>query len=153
MAEPKTVSNLPLDVSVRWSRDQELLQESQPLTRDAATVSSLAQTDAPLALKPSEFENFLGLTKLHPSWALFQMPPHFFSQRRQIFRSQLIPLLGSDEQQDALLARIQDAKGNEEDKDTWEGEKDRILKLYEQLQARNKDLVDILTRLIQYQKG
>jgi hypothetical protein len=153
MVEPKTVSNLPLDVSIRWSQDQQLLQETQPLTRDAATVSSLAKTDTPLPLKPSEFEALLGLTDLHPSWAAFQMPPHFFSQRRQIFRSQLIPFLGSDEQQDSLIARIQNAKGSDEDRDTWESEKGCLLKLFEQLQTLNKDLIDILTRLIQYQKG
>lgn len=153
MAEPKTVSNLPLDVSVRWAEDQQLLAESHPIIRDSTLTSSLAQTEAMLPIKMSEFEAFLGLARLHPSWAAFQRPPGFFSQRRQIFRSQIVPFLGSDEHQDSMISRIESATGDDQDRESWEGERGRLLKLVQLLQELNKDLIDISTRCKQYQKG
>jgi len=153
MAEPKTVYNLPLDASIRWSNDQEFLKETQSITSDATLASSLARTDVILPIRLSEFENFLGLSSLHPSWASFLTPPGFTHGRRQIFRSQLLPCLGSEEQQDSMIARLQNTKGDEQDRDTWEGEKGRLLKLFQLLQNLNKDLIDITTRCKQYQKG
>ena len=153
MTEPKTVSNLPLDVSIRWAEDQKLLEETQPIIRDSNLASSHAQAEVILPVRQSEIEALLGLSQLHPSWALFEVPPGFFIQRRRIFRSQLVPFLGSDEQQDAMMTRIQNTKGDERDLSEWEHEKDRLLKLLQLLQRLNKDLIDISTRCKQYQKG
>lgn len=153
MTEPKTVSNLPLDVSIRWAEDQKLLQETQPIIRDSTLASSHAQTEVTLPTKPSEIEVLFGFAKLHPSWATFQMPAGFFHQRRRLFRSQLAPFLGTDEQQDSMITRIQNTKGDERDHDEWEIEKDHLLKLLQLLQNLNKDLIDITTRCKQYQKG
>lgn len=153
MAEPKTVSNLPLDVSIRWAEDQKLLQETQPIIRDSTLASTHAQTEVTLPAKPTEIETLLGLSQLHPSWATFQIPPGFFFQRRRIFRFQLVPFLGTDEQQDSMITRIQNVKGDEKDQDEWQNEKDRLLKVLHLLQNLNKDLIDITTRCKQYQKG
>lgn len=153
MAEPKTVSNLPLDVSIRWAEDQKILEESKPIIRDSTMASNAAQTDVILPANRSEIETLFGLAKLHPSWAAFQQPPGFFFLRRRIFRSQLVPFLGSDEQQDAIITRIQNTHGDEQESDEWQDEKKRLLKLLEVMQKLNKDLIDITTRCKQYQKG
>lgn len=149
MTEPKTVSNLPLDVSIRWAEDQKRLEETQPIVgRDAAFASNQAQTETILPFKPSDFDQLFGLAQLHPSWATFEQPPGFLFLRRRIFRSQLMPFLGSDEQQEALMSRIQHVG---EDKDKQEQE--RLINLLQLLQRLNKDLIDISTRCKQYQKG
>ena len=153
MTEPKTVSNLPLDVSIRWADDQKLLEESKPIIRDSTLASSAAQTDVILPAKQSEIEVLFGLSTLHPSWAMFPKPPGFFFLRRRIFRSQLVPFLGSDEQQDSMITRIQGTMGDAQDSSEWEEEKNRLLKLLQLMQVLNKDLIDITTRCKQYQKG
>ncbi len=153
MTDPKTVSNLPIDVSIRWAEDQKLLEDSQPMIRDSTLASTHATTEVILPAKQSEFEMLFGLSQLHPSWATFQKPPGFFFLRRRIFRSQLVAFLGSDEQQDSMMNRIQNAKGDDQDAMEWDEEKNRLLKLLTVMQVLNKDLIDITTRCKQYQKG
>lgn len=153
MTEPKTVSNLPLDVSIRWAEDQKILEESKPIIRDSTMASNAAQTEVILPANPSEIEVLFGLSKLHPAWATFQKPPGFFFLRRRIFRSQLVPFLGSEEQQDSMMTRIQGTKGDDHDHDEWDEEKKRLIKLLQLMQLLNKDLIDITTRCKQYQKG
>lgn len=153
MTEPKTVSNLPLDVSIRWAEDQKILEDSKPIIRDSMMAAMNAQTEVILPANQSEIETLFGLSRLHPSWATFQKPPGFFFLRRRIFRSQLVPFLGSDEQQDSMITRIEGTKGDDQDSDEWEEEKKRLLKLLQVMQLLNKDLIDITTRCKQYQKG
>ena len=153
MTEPKTVSNLPIDVSIRWAEDQKLLEESKPIIRDSTLASTHASTEVVIPAKQSDLEMLFGLAQLHPAWATFQKPPGFFFVRRRIFRSQLVPFLGSDEQQDAMITRIQNAKGDDQDLTEWDEEKQRLLRLLKLMQLLNKDLIDITTRCKQYQKG
>ena len=150
MVEPKTVSNLPLDVSIRWAKDQELLAQTQPITQDADSISKHAISDVNLPMSQSQLEALLGLDTLHPTWALFQMPK---GQRRRLFTSQLVSFLGSDEQQDTLINRIQGATGQEEDKEVWDREKGMLLEVMKLMSVLNKDLIDIVSRCKQYQKG
>ncbi len=116
-------------------------------------ASNAAQTEVILPSNQSEIEVLFGLSKLHPAWATFEKPPGFFFLRRRIFRSQLVPFLGSDEQQDSMIARIQNAKGEDQDSAEWEEEKNRLLKMLQVMQLLNKDLIDITARCKQYQKG
>ena len=153
MTEPKTVSNLPLDVSIRWAEDQKILEESKPIIRDSTMASNAASTEVILPANQSEIEVLFGLSKLHPAWATFQKPPGFFFLRRRIFRSQLVPFLGSDEQQDSMMTRIQGTKGDDQDHEQWEEEKKRLVAMLKLMQLLNKDLIDITTRCKQYQKG
>ena len=153
MVEPKTVSNLPIDVSIRWAKDQELLAETQPITQDAGSISKHALSEVNLPTSQSQLELLLGLFGRNPTWALFEMPKGFVGQKRRLFTSQLVSFLGSDEQQDTLIGRIQGATGNEEDKDAWEQEKNLLLEVMKLMNALNKDLIDIVSRCKQYQKG
>ncbi len=153
MVEPKTVSNLPLDVSIRWAKDQEFLADTRPIIQDAGGISQHAQAEVNLPTSQSQVETLLGLFRRNPTWAQFQMPKGFVGQRRRLFTSQLVTFLGSDEQQDTLIARIQGASGEEEDKDAWENEKNLMLQLMTLMNTLNKDLIDIVSRCKQYQKG
>ena len=153
MVEPKTVSNLPLDVSIRWAKDQELLTQTQPITQDADTIAKHAVSDVNQPTSQSQLEMLLGLYTRNPTWAAFQIPKGFITQKRRLFTSQLVSFLGSDEQQDTLIARIQGATGQEEDKDAWNLEKDLLLQVLKLMNMLNKDLIDIVSRCKQYQKG
>ncbi|HEY5234579.1 MAG TPA: DUF5399 family protein [Rhabdochlamydiaceae bacterium] len=153
MVEPKTVSNLPLDVSIRWAKDQELLIQTQPMTQDADSISKHAVSDVNLPTSQSQVEVLLGLYSRNPTWAAFQMPKGFIGQRRRLFTSQLVGFLGSDEQQDTLITRIQGASGQEQDKDEWDQEKNLLLQVLKLMSMLNKDLIDIVSRCKQYQKG
>ena len=153
MVEPKTVSNLPLDVSIRWAKDQELLVQTQPTTQDADSISKHALSDVNLPTSQPQLEVLLGLFNRNPTWALFQMPKGFVGQRRRLFTSQLANFLGSDEQQDTLIGRIQGATGEEGDKEAWDNEKGTLLQVMKLMSILNKDLIDILSRCKQYQKG
>jgi hypothetical protein len=153
VVEPKTVSNLPLDVSIRWAKDQEILTQTQPLTQDADSISKHAVSDVNLPTSQSQVEALLGLYTRNPTWAAFQMPKGFIGQRRRLFTSQLVGFLGSDEQQDTLITRIQGASGEEQDKDEWDQEKNLLLQVLKLMSMLNKDLIDIVSRCKQYQKG
>jgi hypothetical protein len=153
VVEPKTVSNLPLDVSIRWAKDQEILTQTQPLTQDADSIAKHAVSDVNLPTSQSQVEALLGLYTRNPTWAAFQMPKGFVTQRRRLFTSQLVGFLGSDEQQDTLITRIQGASGEEQDKDEWDQEKNLLLQVLRLMSMLNKDLIDIVSRCKQYQKG
>jgi len=153
VVEPKTVSNLPLDVSIRWAKDQELLTQTQPITQDADSIAKHAISDVNQPTSQSQIEILLGLYTRNPTWAAFQMPKGFITQKRRLFTSKLVGFLGSDEQQDTLIARIQGATGQEEDKDAWSLEKDLLLQVLKLMNMLNKDLIDIVSRCKQYQKG
>ncbi len=153
MVEPKTVSNLPLDVSIRWAKDQELLIQTQPMTQDSDSIAKHAVSDVNLPTSQSQVEILLGLYTRNPTWAAFQMPKGFIGQRRRLFTSQLVGFLGSDEQQDTLITRIQGASGEEQDKDEWDQEKILLLQVLKLMSMLNKDLIDIVSRCKQYQKG
>ena len=153
MTEPKTVSNLPIEVNVRWVQDQQLLEEIHPIIHDASLASQSARTEVSVPVRQSEFDAFLGLSVLHPSWALFQMPPNFLRQGKQLFRYTLAPCIGSDEQQETVIARIEHAKGDDHDQAVWQQEKESLLQCYQLLQGLNKDLIYILTRLTGTAKG
>jgi hypothetical protein len=153
VVEPKTVSNLPVDVSTRWAEDQKFLEESSPLIKESAIIPQHAQSEVILPAPQSQIDILLGLVTRHPTWALFQMPQGFSSQRRRLFTSKLIPFLESDEQQDTLMARIQGVSGEEQDKEAWEREKSYLIHLLKLLHTLNKDLIDIMSRCKQYQKG
>jgi hypothetical protein len=153
VVEPKTVSNLPLDVSIRWAKDQEFLAETHPIIQDAGSISQHAQSEVNTPTNQSQVEILLGFLGRNPTWAQFQMPKGFIGQRRRLFTSQLVGFLGSDEQQDTLISRIQGASGEESDKEAWDREKSLLLQVLRLMNTLNKDLIDIVSRCKQYQKG
>lgn len=152
MAEPKTISNLPVDVSIRWAEDQKILQETKPYITEAVGISQHAQKDVSMPAVFSEIDALVGALRIHPTWANFYLPPGYNEQRRRLFTSQIAPFLGTDEQQDVQIQRIE-AASEEEEQDERKREKAVLLKLMKMMHDLNRDLIDIITRCRQYQKG
>jgi hypothetical protein len=150
MTEPKTVSNLPLDVSIRWAEDQKLLEETRPIITEATGISLHTQKDVAVPVAFPEIEVLLGIRKTHPTWAMFYLPLGYLEQRRRLFTSQIAPFLGTDEQQDMQIQRIESISDDDEEQ---KQRKKSLLKLLKLIHDLNRDLVEILSRCRQYQKG
>lgn len=153
MADTKTVSDLPLDVSIRWAKDQKLLEETQPIIRESGFVPQHAQTEVILPATQTYLNTLLGVSSNCLTWALIYMPKGFNLQKRRIFTSKLVSFLESEEKQDSLMLRINEVKGDQEEQEAWEREKRLLLQLLKILQTLNKDLIDIVSRCKQFQKG
>jgi hypothetical protein len=150
MAESKTVSNLPIDVSVRWAKDQELLEQSDPLLKGSRVISEQAQTDVLSPGARSSMDELLGRSITHASWALFLPPDGYGYQRRRLFTSQVAPTLGSEE---LLADKIDKLKTIGDEGEGKDDAKEKVLKMLEELLKLDKDLTFILSRRNQYQKG
>lgn len=153
MAEPKIIPDNSIDTSRRWAKAQELLEETAPLIRDAGIASQHAQTEVILPAIQPHIYTLLGISSSHVTWAQFSMPTGFNLQKRRLFTSQLVPLLESDDQQDSLISRIEKVSGEKDEETMWEKEKQTLLALLKLLQILNKDLIDIVSRCKQFQKG
>jgi len=153
VVDAKTVSNLPVDVSIRWAEDQKIFEEIKPIIQEAGAVSAQVTTEVVLPIPQSQLEILLGIVNTAPTWALFEMPKEFMLKGRYLFRSKLIPFLESDEQQEVLFSRVMGASGEQEDAEKWEKEKILLIQLLKLFQSLNKDLIDIAACCRQYQKG
>ena len=150
MAEPKTVSNLPVDVSVRWAEDQKLLEQTRPYLTESVGIMQHAVKDVSTPAVFSEIDLLLGTLRIHPTWASFQIPSKFNEQRRRLFTSKLAPFIGTDEQQDLQIERVEAYAEEGEEK---KREKETVLKLLKLVHSLNRDLREIISRCCQYQKG
>ena len=152
MAEPKTVSNLPVDVSIRWAEDQNLLAETKPYITESAGISQHAQKDVSMPAIFSEIDALIGVLRIHPTWALFYLPPGYNEQKRRLFTFKIAPFIGTDEYQEMQIQRIE-ATPEEGEQDERKKEKAVLLKLLKLIHLLNRDLIEILSRCRQYQKG
>ena len=152
MAEPKTVSNLPMDVSIRWAEDQKYLEESRPYITEGTGISHHAQKDVSMPAIFSEIDSLVGALRIRPTWANFYLPPGYNEQKRRLFTSQIAPFIGTDEQQDMMIQRIE-ATSEEGEEDERKRQKAVLLKLLNLMHSLNRDLIEITTRCRQYQKG
>lgn len=156
MADPKTVSNLPVDVSIRWAEDQQFLEETRPMISEADYISSFTQKDVSTPSSFSHLELLLKSQALHSSWAMFKAPHGFFDQRKRLFTSSVLPFLESDEQIDDKLQKINSSLSTLGDKEEDQEEKERKRRLSEMLKVLmelNRNLAFVLSKRNQYQKG
>jgi hypothetical protein len=155
MSDPKTVSDLPIDTSIRWANDQKLLEESHPIITDSKSISQFTQKDVSVPAPASHLDVLLDITSTHPTWALFSPPAGFFNQRRRLFTSRVLPLFDSEDLIDDKIQKVTSVLDQEEDKENSRGnqEKEALIKMLRQLIAINKNLLFIMSRRNQYQKG
>lgn len=160
MSEPKIVSDLPVDVSIRWANDQKLLEENHPIISDSKSISQFTQKDVSAPAPASQLDVLLNIESTHPTWALFSPPQGFFNQRRRLFTSRVIPLFDSEDLIDDKIQKVSSAFDKEEqnsDKERYDQkrkqEKESLVKMLKQLIAINKNLLFIMSRRNQYQKG
>jgi len=155
MSDPKTISDLPVDVSIRWANDQKLLQETHPIIADSKSIAQFTQKDVSSPASQSQLDLLLNVDNTSPTWALFSAPPGFFDQRRLLFTSRVLPLFESEELIDNKIQRITSALGKTELEESPRGvqEKESLINMLKQLIAINKNLLFIMSRRNQYQKG
>ncbi len=158
--KPRTIDNLGTDSSVRYAKDKELLDLR--MLEDSKWVSKRIEISVTKPYVPSDFDKlFLAAPKTQ--WAAFSLPPAFEAQRSTIFSYQLIPSLGSSEEQEAdmeKLMALEDAlhkekkqgKGDQNQQEE-ESERKRLLAFLKCLQQLDKALVFINSRRNQYQRG
>ena len=146
MAEPKIVSNLPIDVSIQWTKDQKLIEETRPIIAESDTISQFTQKDV---TTPSIFSqvNLLLEIRLPPSWASFVPPKGYFDQRRRLFTSRIAPLFDTEEQLDDKIQKVRAVSDEEKQ------HQETLILMLEKLMELNRDLTFVLTRRNQYQRG
>lgn len=152
MAESKNVSDLPLDVSIRWAEDQKLLEETKPIIADSGHISSITVKDVSAPSVFSQLDVLLDTRSLHPSWALFTAPKDYYNQRKRIFTSRILPLFDSEEKLDDKIQKINSLSDKEEEKDRKK-EREILVLMLQKLMELNKNLIFVLSRRNQYQKG
>lgn len=148
MAEAKEVSQLPTDVSIHWAKSQELLAGIKPSLSEASTILPHAIKGVVLPDYFTAFDIFTGARLSHPTWAVFNPPPGYSDQNILLFTNQIAPRLGSDEQLDDKISRIQAVVV-----DKGEGEKADLVGGLQEIIARDNDAIFIDNRRNQYAKG
>ncbi len=153
MSDPKTVSDLPVDVSIRWANDQKLLEESHPIIADSKFISQFTQKDVSSPANASHLDILMDIDSTHATWALFSPPAGFFNQRRRLFTSRVIPLFDSEDLIDDKIQRVTSVLDEEEGHPKKNQDKEALIKMLRQLITINKNLLFIMSRRNQYQKG
>lgn len=160
-SKPRTIDNLGLDASIRYARDKELFEAKY--IEESQAVSKRTEIPVSKPYIPNEFDQlFSGKSSL--LWASFSPPPEYFSFAKSLFSFQLIPSLGTYEQQEdsdrleALKDALEREKENNPDssdreRQQEEKEKKLIENLLECISNIDKSLNLINSRRNQYQRG
>lgn len=161
--KPRTIDNLGVDASIRYAKDQELLEPR--LIEESRLIPQKTEVTVAKPLELSEFEKTYSLGRTS-SWALFSPPPDFYSRDKGLFSYQLIPSLGGYEKLEADSDKIETLEDVLEKSDEREGrgqsdqerEKDEksrqtLLALFQCIDKLNKTLAMINARRNQYQRG
>ena len=159
----RTIDNLGIDASVRYAKDQTLL-EPHYTSEESRLIPQRTEIATTRPCVPSEFDQLFS-TGTHLAWALFSPPPNEAYGKR-LFSYQLIPSLGGYEKLEAdasklegvedLLQKDQDKK-RDRGKDQEEKEEKEELKmlkaLFQCIEKLDKTLSLINARRNQYQRG
>lgn len=148
MPDPKIISELPMDVSVRWARDQEELQSARPFVSDAREISQVTARDVSSPVSFSYLALLVGAENTSSTWAVFTPPSGFYTQNKQTFTPLgLVSLVASQEHVDNTLAKIRSVT----DSDQATGA--TFCHMLEMLASRNNDLHFMLSNRTRHQKG
>lgn len=163
---PTTIDNIGPENYARWAQVQEKLDRT--LLPESKLVSPQAATEVTSPSFASEFNELLGLNRLHPSWAGFTEPAGFTEVKKSIFTSLLLPFMGPSEVRDALLERINQTKFSEEGMESltpgeaWERKlaeqetekgKQALKALFACIAPLDRDIIDANNGKTQFQKG
>src|SRR5690606_17613940 len=96
-SKPRTIDNLGLDASIRYARDKELFEAKY--IEESQAVSKRSEIPVSKPYIPNEFDQLFS-AKSSLLWASFSPPPEYFSFSKPLFSFQLIPSLGTYEQQE-----------------------------------------------------
>lgn len=158
-AKPRTIDNLGLDASIRYAKDKELFEAG--FIEDSKIVSRKTEIPVSSPYIPSEFDQMF-YSPRHLIWASFPPPPESLISTNALFSYQLVPSLGTYEQQDDAeqmledaLQRRRDSKKDQSDKEKQQEEKEKqlIKDLLACITRIDKTLNLINSRRNQYQRG
>jgi len=161
MTTPRTVDNIGLDISIRYARDSEVLDQKLIEEFRHMPVETQVTVTTPLY---SEIEEFIGTFKRNIPWATFSAPPDYTSHKKILFSYQVIPSLGSLETKEEILNKLREYRDNkrkkkkakrkkEEEGNEEEREKNTLVSLLSQIGLLDKYLIIINSRRSQYHKG
>lgn len=163
---PRTIDNLGAESYTRYAEDQALFDKAY-LSEPGKVVPQAAQ-DITRPAFTSQFRQLLGITFLHPQWATFLPPTMGLGRQKLLFTSQVLPFMGTTDKKEAQKGRIRGRPDEEREKEErrrkpqWqqdkedqdlEREKNTLLELFACLEALNDDMITILTKMKQFQKG
>ncbi len=146
----RTIDNLGVDASSRYARDQKnldrrLIDESRSLPRMSETPST-----APYVI--SEYEDLFSSRKT-TTWASFAEPANFYGVARSIFTFQVLPSLGSEEEIQEDLDKIEALEGSMERESDEDRGRKKMVALLRLLREIDRNLSLINGKRNQYQRG
>lgn len=147
-----TVDNLGVEVSTRYAQDQ--VDFDRSIITDAR-ASTQAQIDVTSPSQISELDQLLNTdTKVTP-WSNFQPPAGFFSQTKGLFTYQICPSMGTDDKQEALIARLEASVASAASipSSDQENQKNKLLQLFQTTGPLDKDLNRANSERNRYHKG
>jgi Family of unknown function (DUF5399) len=148
----KTIDNLG-DASVRYATDQALLDHD--FNKDITRVGSSFEVSvtSPFVANIDEFNMLYNITGINCTpWAGFNPPINFESNRKmKLFSSELIPSLGSFEQQEAneeKILTIKEEENKKQDQGQQEEQEQKNKKKQEIKKIQELNKVLMLTKLL-----
>ena len=163
---PRTIDNLGPENYNRYAEDQALFDKS--FVTEPGKVAAQAAMDITRPAFRSQFRLLFGISFLHPQWATFTPPRLGLGRQKLLFTSQVLPFMGTTDKKEAQKERIESRPKEEKEKEEkkrrpqWqqdkeehdeEREKNILLDLFSCLESLNTDMMAILTKMRQFQKG
>jgi len=146
--KPRTIDNLGIDTSIRYAKDQELLKDVR-LIEESRWVAPKSEITVTKPYIPSEYDQLFSAART-AAWASFAPPPGYDAMARAIFSYQLIPSLGTPEEQEADNEKLGRDK---EDNEDGEQQRETLEALFQCIEKFDKTLTLINSRRNQYQRG
>jgi hypothetical protein len=170
---PRTIDNLGVDASTRYAEDKRTLDES--IIKEAPTIPAQTEIEVTAPFFSAELEQLIRGPLTSTTWAGFPEPPGYFEQRgRELFTSQIIPRMGSEDKKESLIQKItakvqsttkqttpvesapKDARQHYEEERIQEQElreKKILISCLDTIAHLDKQSIEINSRRVQYQKG
>lgn len=147
-----TIDKLDIGIHVQYARRTQFNEEIQHEYRLSEAGTVPAQTAVvDLHPRPADLDLLMGVTTSHAPWAYFFPPQRFFSQRRSPFAfHRIAPSLGSEEQQEADIAKLQSVKCSTPE---MKHERGVLMKFFEQIEDLNDMIGFIVGRIGQFLQG
>jgi hypothetical protein len=151
----RTIDNLGIESSARYAEDQALLD---PGLLKETRLPIQTQIEVNLPVYSNELDLLFETEKKGTLWATFSPPNISSLQSRRLFTELLIPHLGTIDKRKALLEKLMTVARSgtgetlSEQEDQFNGKK-LLIALLGRIESLDKDLIDINSKRIQYQRG
>ena len=160
--QPLTIDNLGIQASVQYAENQK--QYDPRLIEESRLIPRKSEVPSVTPYISSEVDPFFTIAR-ETSWALFTPPPNFSIYGENLFSYQIIPSLGTQEEQEADVEKLQHfeeeltkqrkkrAKKQNTDAGEEEREREALITMFQIVKNLDKVLTLINARRNQYQRG